>query len=811
MITCRFWIDEKQNWGEEVIIDVAEEPLRMDKRHDEQLETASFETLSDYMPYELPIKPYTKCRIVDDLGEVYNYFVKSYDDVIMGPSNKTKLRHIRFELIEQLAVTQKLFPDNLCFSNDLDTNGNPIPRTIADVLLRVKNQLWTVPEMDKYDPAYAPFNFSFDTTADWAQKVAPEMFFTGQSLFEILVQIGAVIGGFPRLDFREQDGNYILTYRMWDTSTTNHVDEDLVTIKRHTDMDGMANVLVSDLENLQNMDGSNTIVEPCNDGFMPVCTEENETEITEEGAIFTTKKPISQILSMTFSLNDNPDKVVTCTKTNHPIWLEYDEWRTLPSASLINIFTGPTRGDYLYYIKGDTKIYNFFSSSYEQTPYYNVMRYLGLEELARPRRVLLRIKYIPYQAMRVKAYNNGDKPITELINQSEQVISSQYIASNMQGLVDRMSGSYNIYQKSVPRGTRLYKAGESLNGEIITAAKYEFGNMRVNCIYETAPFNRRSQYIGVNNNVRTWLIPNDNIADRSLHYSEIVEVEINPQSVEVNTGSLQATGITLLSDYMTDLNRPDLAYIAWKDTDQIRTDADEISTDYAMATLSALPFGKSVLLTWETADNVSMGNRSYHKLALDVYEYSANIQNFIQYNAKSTYMNVFFHNSKPSFYNTFRNDLLPLGEESENQSFQFTFPALSAAQYRDKKSTDPIAVFGQFKIDKDLRERIKFVYQLDFVAKNGTIVYDKAIALNRLCYNQKTELRAWKNSNKPYNPADVKKHEDAVACDINNIGSYTNLAITDTEGNLMFATNTAGQMTTLNIGFVNKKRRWKRI
>lgn len=831
MIECKFWIDNESRWGEGVFIDVYQIPLTVKERHDEQLATASFMSWENKFPYKLPLKPYTKCRLTTET-DTFDYVVYSCDTTIVKMG--AKLRRVDVSLIEQLAITQEIYPDTLMFSHEKLTIFEPNPRKIGEVLQRVRSQLWTVPVEDKTDPKYFPFDFYWNEFADWTNKTAPELVFADKSLFEILLQIGAIIGGFPKIRWDENERKYELTWRMWDAYVKNHVDQNVVSISSHSTIEGHSNILVGNLENLQNMslDGENTVVEPCEGGFMPVSVENYEVNITDEAAGFEVSKDIARILSITFYhryIGKSKTKTYTDADTDR-IFMEYDEWLTLPTYQWGIIGSRWSREGVLWYKRGERRIHNLAANGVGElspSPIARIVKEIGIwghagtEIDLEPKSLCARITYIPYQTAKYKAYKpNADKPLTAVYNQAEKTISPGAIGSNMQGAADRAEGVYGKTQKRFNRGDELYKIGEKLNGEIIVAADYEYGVNKINAIYETAPFNRRSQYVGIDNKIRTWNIPNDNIQDRILHYAETMEVEINAQEPVPNNGSLTEVGHSLALYYNdATYKRPDLAYIAWKPKAEMLSDGDDISTNYAVVTLTSIPIGKSICMQWEAADNASMGNRSYNTTLPDT---DANVQNYIPYNERARWLNMVFANALPDYYN-FRNDLLPKGgEEGNNRDFEFSRPALTAKSFRVKynleRYSETIVKFKEFEILKDIRERIKFVYQLDFVGKNDTIVYERAITYNRLVNRYTTRLKVWINSAKPYNPYDYKVHYDAILLLTGvTIGNYSNLAVTDYEGRLLFATNKRGNIPNLTenimnaIQFSNRKKEWVRL
>ncbi|MFA6377364.1 MAG: hypothetical protein WCW63_01930, partial [Acholeplasmataceae bacterium] len=230
-------------------------------RFTDELSEASFTTYdTDLADYVLPIEAWTKCKITLDDGTIKNYVLAQYDSHIvtfgqdaLGHTKYGNIHQVDIKLIAQSALAQQIYPDSLCFSNGLE-DGVVITHTIREMLSRIRNQLWTIPEADKgANYQNLPFDFIWDNSLFWLDNTAPEMFFTNKSLFEIFVEIGKVIGGFPFLDFDDETEKFILSYRLWqDLSTLTWEDTELVNISKHSTIMNQANVLVGNLENLQN-------------------------------------------------------------------------------------------------------------------------------------------------------------------------------------------------------------------------------------------------------------------------------------------------------------------------------------------------------------------------------------------------------------------------------------------------------------------------------------------------------------------------------------------------------------------------------
>lgn len=136
------------------------------------------------------------------------------------------------------------------------------------------------------------------------------------------------------------------------------------------------------------------------------------------------------------------------------------------------------------------------------------------------------------------------------------------------------------------------------------------------------------------------------------------------------------------------------------------------------------------------------------------------------------------------------------------------------------------------KIEKDLREKISFSYQLDFLGYGDTIVYENACVWSALCNRNTTTLRVfYDNDNAPYSEYDItgKGTEIPVTGYVLNPAllsikfatrfSWEHLSICDKDGNLMFATNKAGETFYssafeyyfITLSAVNKRKVWKKI
>ena len=823
MITAKFWANDI--WGDSIKIDCFRDKIILDDNFDETLSTVSFALYG----IDLNIEKWDKCRIILDDNSAHDYFIKSVKTEISSFGANLQ-KYYKIELVECLESAKHIFPDNLCFSNLL-ADGVPITRTIGEMLMRINNQLY-------FDKTDVPFEFYFNPASEWANITAPEKFFTGRSLAEILVEIGDVVGGYPELSFNDELKKYLLNYRIWaDTNRAMHTDNSVVAVSEYSGIDGHANILSSELKNMQN---SLTVTEPTHSEFQPIETDEYITQIPTDGsAVYKTAKPIAEIKELTFGFKDGlgQHSFTVNANTTPPLNLfcvEYDKWRTLPTHEIWGVSITDEAIDQartLYYKRNTNIIKNVGDKGTVYNLKYTAMNFIwswfkktdptlddSVDNQLLTNELTIRIKYVPYEALKIKSYKSDNLlPIEETVNQAGNVIENTAMSKYMQGLVERMDGDYSVWQKKTKRDGIRYNSGEWLNGKIIISAHHEYGATEVNSIYTTSIFNRRNEFVEVPHNLRIWEIPEDKIVDRNLHHSEIINVSINT-ALSGDNGAMTVLGKRVLNNYATTAKPPRLAYMAFKSVNAISGDANTESDNYGMMSLHSIPFGRSLVMYWSASDNASIGTRRYKNATSSVV-----LQNFIAYNPTTEYVNLKFSNAAPTDY-IFDEAKLPFTNDprTRNATFENTFPASNKKQFTDCVT---LFNFGEIEIEKDLRERISMTYQLDFVGKNGTIVYDKAILLNRLCNTTTTNsFKIYKNSATDYGKYETKRHSDSLyignaefTADENgiyitaNVGNYTNLAICDSNGNLLFATNSGGNASSVNVYMQNKKREFLKI
>lgn len=873
MITIQVFNEQTEDFDTPIVANARgglQTPISFTDAFDETLDTAEVTILSD--GHDLPdrrpyIDAWTKIRLDLD-GNVRYYYNTACD-----ASNETRglkpVYRIKLQLLELIFITQYVSLDNLCFSNEIADDGTPITHNIASVLTRLNEQTYTMLESDKTD-GKTPFAFTFDTEAEWAKAVAPELFFTECTLFQALVRIGEVIGGFPELKYIS-NGRYYLTYRIWDS---NDVESHRLSfakmsgIEYHNTVDNSATIVDSTVKNMLNAseDGENTAVYPLpgeneSDAYIPPRTESYNVEITDDNCFIEVDRPIERIIKLEgyCQVSGTDDSITRQYRDITPYIYEYNQWLILFKSLSIITYKNvgePYRNTRLFYRQGSKKIENLNSDF--KCFFYNAIR----SSYTEPTQIFLKITYIPRQEGRLKINRNGvSKNIAYIVNQSANIVNAGAYAKYLQGLVNRMQGRYTIIKQTQKRDPKnptyqIYSKGDFLNGERIYRAEHIVSNKSVVSTYYTSPeWNRRSEYVNIPHKLRQWTIPADEkVTDRNINYSEEIWYSIG-ENLPESDGCIAASklGTSILFDFTqktrdkivnnevikTPYGRPNLAYIAWKTDSEINVDSDDQSNGYALASCSPIPADTHILLSWAAEDNASMGSRSYNAWA---NAYTADRQMFVAYPTKAQYIQFKLSDEMPYSYNFDKNITGASAEEKgTNATFCLSYPLSTKKQYGEVSQTitettgegetevvntvhngTEFAVLDGFKIEKDLRERILFNYQLDFVGKYGTIVYGKVASWSILCNRNTTELRVFVNSFVPYGinsilgqgteipVASVAWNEYRLLITFDSTYEWTNIAICDGSGKLMFAKNGVGGGSNISIYGCNRKAEWRK-
>lgn len=758
--------------------------------------------LEMYSYNETPPQKWQKVKVVFGSNTV-DFFV---DSCVVEAVTKYSpiLYKWSIDLVGLIKVTQVLPKVTLSFSNEIDSSGNPIRFTYDNVMSRINGQLFTMP----YEIIGSrPFMLVWGDIP-FINEYSPEFFFTDLTLYECLVKIGLANDSYPILTVEYAFGNwrYRLNYLPFNNvNALRHTINNATYIKKISETSNYAEIIESDAENVTS-GLIPPITYPAYGKFKSPSVDEYVTEITDENAIIRLPFPVINIINIdAFVYGTNGTSTVSAEVDNIQNYaVEIGEWKTLPAGNWVASIFGTTlkqrRGVWEFNLKNIIKLDSFYKGFQQKLITENPV-WANFVGSSNPRRQRYRVTYSPLlraYTKTQKTYGSPIKPIYSIVNQISNVIDGEDYAMYLQGLAERMSGDYSVLEVKT-NGTQFVSKGNYINNEIVVEGKHFFYGSHTKSLYTTSKtFSRKSEFIDVDHNIRQWFVPADKITDRNLHYAEDVIFSFDnplPASVEnINT--------EIIKDYIKGDYSPkpiSLAYIAFKDNDSIASDANDYSINYALASVSSMPHGKSLVITWEASDNISMGSRSYDRNELSQTN-TVDVQQFIEYAPKAEWLQMQFSTETPDSY-IFNKIYTGVDAEgmASNVNFENTFPLSNKKQYVDAV---PLITVPQIRIEKDLRERILFNYQLDFVGINNTIVANTAVIKSGFIETLPLDgLRIYTSDTYRYSQNDTKavgtyqnitniiKNTNGLTFETASNITCVSFALAETSGRLLFSKN----------------------
>ena len=572
-------------WGNDIV--GIQDGANTVNRFDEGLDTGSF---AFYSSDPTPIPKWTKTRIWENesLTPSNDMWVKSctVDKVVIGTKKPYYKKTV--QLIELTNILHSLPLPTLCFSKNIDGTAN---YTIRQALQRIINQLFT-PLYTLEQPGtvlknykkQVPVAIAIDENIQGLDDDCPEMFLTECTAFDAFLRFGQILNGMPRLLNRNNQGFYVLTFDRWDKrgiSLDLNTDVNGTSYADNSEIDGFSDAVQSDIKNMLLEDEeNNALTYPFAGQFKGVNTtqytmtiEGNDTtetySNTESGCIITLPLPIAKLIKVEakgYARNETATPVdqVFPLESNinggYESIVEDEVWRTIPPSIRTSIGAGIGNET--------TSSYSYSGNELRIAPLKYILQILnqqtGVPVVSRGLR--LRITYVPIQSAKMRVIRDNQEkplPITQIVNQSANVVAGESYKDYLQGLSDRMIGEYKVIEVTQPKGARLLAVGDILNGEVIveTNRRY-FTSFIITTATTSKKFNRRSQFIDIAQEIRQWQIPaSGKTFERDLLYIDRAELQLG-SAIE---NAVNESGISSVDDLLkTEKTAPKLAYIAWK-------------------------------------------------------------------------------------------------------------------------------------------------------------------------------------------------------------------------------------------------------
>ena len=311
-----------------------------------------------------------------------------------------------------------------------------------------------------------------------------------------------------------------------------------------------------------------------------------------------------------------------------------------------------------------------------------------------------------------------DRQSTYLANQGQRIIELSNVLNNMEGKINKIGNSDMQLEFPVYDIDDLYDVGDyTSDGYVVTNCEFIFYKDFVYAKYDlTKNYNRLSQLIGVNSEVRQWDMGEQNTLQRKLMYSEYVEIDVNTES-EAEHG-LNTT--KMVKDYGKN------AYLSTFDTltnyAPIRGGmfTTEQKFDYLLAGFSSNGGGNSLVFEMQLPSNVSAGetleSNSSWLTKLGYTQYASSFTAYTDEDGKCDEFQIKLFDEL-DYSSELTESRITIGNDLPNTKEQYI-----KNEYIGNDDA------GVFTIYKDNREEIGFTYTLKSIPKD----YNKLIFGNKL-------------------------------------------------------------------------------
>ena len=625
------------------------------------------------------------------------------------------------------------------------------------------------------------FQLDVSSSVSYNQILSPEMRFTGNNLYENLLQCGGLVHAIPRLLSRvslieSQDDVFLEDWQNWDIITYDTLggDDNFNDIKNKTIEDGLSTIdgystdFVSYVENgLQTNAGIHTpAIEPFDGGFISARTESNTFVISDDTAVFKTSMPIYRILSV-HAVGDN--NIVDIT---HNV-VEINQYN-LGSSYRSGI---GNKDMMLYYVRGGNIVDGLtftrqaFLSSINPSilpAARNIMLGdFGINIISPTpssmKHLAVRITYIPYRNFKARHF----KPIIEdsyenatlIYNQQEQVVDIENLGENIKGALLRTGNPMQSKTFYYDKFEDIPTIGMVNNeGYYIYSISAEIYNTIYKCTMHLAKnYNKLNEFIGIKSDYRQFEISELETSNRSIDYNEfcIVANELDFVMEEVES-NLNASAT--ISDYMNSIGLTNIAilYFANKLSTTLLGSAG-LNTEYsqlswtsittnsryidingntvmeqhnAMLPLSTFAFGNSIQVGFKTQENFSAGTTAID-IGDNFIDGRKGVQDFVNY---SDHYGQFDTMSVSFGIKTPQDHIEYLIDPQELETLQVdSIRNYSKQLYLINGTINPINTLIDLSknpliIQKDNRESISFNYGLHFITNTSNIIIGKKLS-----------------------------------------------------------------------------------
>lgn len=646
-------------------------------------------------------------------------------------------------------------------------NRYPLKKwTITDVILRACDLIEPLRFGEKprfrfegvnYDDNSGnPTTYNSGSQAEEFDKImSPEFAFTKMTFREQMQKVGGFIHGEFRITRIVYENNRPVFYFKFDKYGGTEKIPDNARIKGNyvyagfnidindycTDLDSSAENLINQLDWAQGV-----IIDPFNGGYITPRTESTTARLQDDDStVIPTVKPIHHFgeNGKLYCYIPETGQEVDITpylfeKADYDLLSAYDG--TYPYA----------RAYALYYEIGQNNIKGLFYKSphaisgiFSRYAIVNILRAVtgndSLFDVGDTKTLLelrFKIVYIPIFDERIKTNKaviiNG-LPRSIAYNQSANLIESRYYGEHLKGVVARMGNISKTYTYNLAFLSDVPKVGMMFDDEYyISTVSTEFLPDRIKCtIGLSKDFNRLSQYVGVNSEMRMWEISERQAVSRDTIITEYLVLSKN--KILSDSGVFyKVVPSEVFNANLDQIVAAQRLPISAVQVVRVKKDASSVLSPNITLPVIAVANGNSMLLTFSFNDNFSAGQRVQwvdgEQGTGNNHGVSGYWANYIQY---SDYYGRFYY----------LDFVFLAGTMTYNSGDAQTFPMATVqnAVYPigDSGILDNTPTSGNFvKYQKDSREVPQISYSLTAVSSDSDLIIGSGLMRNCHYINQ---------------------------------------------------------------------------
>ncbi len=672
----------------------------------------------------LPLMQYTM-ELISPLGEQL-IAIRDADEIITYNFNKNGQYRIIYRWTGGGGVG---YSDKKAtfYINVVSAQEKAVNKTITYVVNTLLESCETIRRGDN-----PKFIFNSEQAEFYRNVNCPEMTFTKQTLWEALRQIGGYIHAIPRVKDNE------IYFDSYDSIVYSDIAKKKpISNTGSFDIEQFCSTLESSVDNLIQADNSSQgAIIDFGGYFKTTRTEQLNAQITEDNMFIETVQNIGKVISVEVGYLPDGTYVGDISnyvyeRSEYDALSSYDE--TYPTSKALAIYY--TLGQ--KHIKGlSFTVASAFSDVFHDPAIANIINHKlgkdiswwnslwsGLDTM----NLQFRVTYQPYYSATLRQVkpNLKDLKFKSVLSytQGANSISTQAYGENLKGAVARLGTAEKRKTYILKHLSEIPKVGDKFDKDYrISEVNCEYYKDYIICeIGLSKKFNRWNEFVGVDNELRMYEVSEKQVAERPVIWEDYAVIQKKQEKIEQGSSFITSNGSDFLAFSDTFLNIGGTTNIKSVESATFDEEGTLISKYWMPALCFAV--GNTFQVEFEYIDNFSAGTYAHTDNKGTKTQTYAQYSNYL---GEAKYLRVRFYNDTyiPESYKNYE-QFVKTGDNLPQIPKTLTaLPVLNSNENGDL-----------LILNKDNREKIKFVYCLHFVANEDDLIIGSALAkLNPLAY-----------------------------------------------------------------------------